>query len=58
MDVFDADAGRYICSAFFPYTWGSKIRNGYFYKFNDYRQEEVYPLVEKYRIDPRVYGRR
>lgn len=57
VDVFDANAGQYVCSAYFPASL-VRIRNGYLHMFNQFRAEDDYPRVEKYRIDPKVYGRR
>ena len=57
VDVFDADHRSYLCSAWFPKT-NLRIRNGYAYRVSDYFGKAAYPQVEKYRIDPRVYGRR
>ncbi len=58
-DVFNADDCSYVGSAWFlPDYYGARIAGGYLYKFNEFRAEEDFPRVEKYRIDPRVYGRR
>lgn len=58
VDVFDSEVEEYICSAYFPAAYGVQIANMYLYKFNEYRLEGDIPLVEKYRIDPKVYGKR
>lgn len=34
-----------------------RIAEGYLFKFNEFRVEEDFTRVEKYGIDPRVYGR-
>ena len=53
-DIFDGDTGNYLRSAFFTFI-PEIIKNGYAYKFNDWRENNEFPLVEKYRIDPAVY---
>ncbi len=59
VDVFNADTARHVCSAWFPPDgFIVRIENGCLYKFNDYQREEDFVRVERYRIDPRVYGRR
>ncbi|KPK95695.1 hypothetical protein AMJ80_04165 [bacterium SM23_31] len=54
VDIFDADTGNYLQSAVFPFI-PRVIKNGYAYKFG--RSEEDFPIVEKYKIDPAVYGK-
>lgn len=54
VDIFDADTGNYLQSAVFPFI-PRVIKNGYAYKFG--RSEEDFPIVEKYQIDPAVYGK-
>ncbi len=56
VDVFDPEGG-YLRSAWFPVGFG-RIRDGYLYKVNNYFAGDIFPQIEKYRIDPRVYGRR
>jgi len=53
-DVFDIDKGQYISSLFFPKI-PDVIKNGYAYYLISENKE--YPRVEKYRINPKVYGR-
>ncbi|MCH8287057.1 hypothetical protein IIB79_11120, partial [candidate division KSB1 bacterium] len=62
VDIFDGIKGEYIRSAYFP-AWvanptardRSFLRNGYVYRLltppNDFA------VVEKYKIDPKVYGK-
>ncbi len=56
VDVFRADRG-YLRSAWFSVGFGC-ICDGYLYKVSNYFSGEEFPQIEKYRIDPRVYGRR
>jgi hypothetical protein len=53
VDVIDADAGLLIARAEFPFI-PDVIRNGYAYRLR--KSEEEFPTIEKYRIDPAVYG--
>ncbi|MFC1555457.1 hypothetical protein ACFL67_00080 [candidate division KSB1 bacterium] len=54
-DVFDMEAGEYICSTYFP-KLPRTIANGYAY--STYRaDEESFTVIAKYRIDPVVYGK-
>ncbi len=57
VDVFDTDRRSFLCSAWFPRA-NLHIWNGYAYGVNNYFGKDEYPQIEKYRIDPRVYGRR
>lgn len=57
VDVFDADRQSYLCSAWFSVGSGC-IRNGYLYKVNNYNGGDVFPQIEKYRIDQKVYRHR
>lgn len=54
VDIFDADKGMYINSAVFPFI-PRVIKNGYAYRRKIGR--DIFPTVEKYRIDPAVYGK-
>jgi len=54
-DIFNADTGQYISSAYLPKFVA--IRNGFGYTLNNYRETGDFPKIEKYKIDPRVYGR-
>ena len=51
-DVFEVNQNKYICSAYLPY---GIIKNGYFYR--KVKNNEGYYVIEKYRIDPKVYGK-
>ena len=57
VDVFDADRGLYLHSAWFS-AFSDCIRDGYLYKVNNYFGGEAFPQIEKYRIDQRVYSHR
>lgn len=58
VDVFDGDRIEYLCSAWFPFSGDLFIRDGYLYRVNSFYAEETYPMIEKHRIDSRVYGSR
>jgi len=49
--------GRKITEKFvdFLVTYNSIIKNGYLYNIKS--GSNIYPTIEKYRIDPRVYGK-
>ena len=53
-DIFDIVSGGYLRSAYFCDV-PDVIKNGYAYRL--YTPKDGYPVVEKYRIDPRVYGK-
>jgi hypothetical protein len=53
-DVFKASEGKYICSVYLSYMF-TEFKDGYAYRIKSSADE--YPQVEKYRIDPRVYGK-
>jgi len=54
VEVIDASTKQRISTAYFPiYPWD--IRNGYAYTIA--KDEEGFPIVEKYKIDPAVYGK-
>jgi len=53
-DVFKASEGKYICSVYLPYIF-TDFKDGYAYRIKS--SEDEYPQVEKYRIDPKVYGK-
>ncbi|KPK96210.1 hypothetical protein AMJ80_01220, partial [bacterium SM23_31] len=53
-DVFDLEAGKYIKSVYFPFV-PVAIKNGYAY--NRSKNEEDIFTIEKYKIDPAVYGK-
>jgi len=52
-EIFDIETGSYLRSAYFPFD--PVIKNGYAYKRA--RSEEGFSIIEKYRIDPAVYGK-
>lgn len=62
-DLFDANAGDYLRSVFFPEWLGysgylfdkSIIKDGYVYRITS--SEKEFAKIEKYRIDPKVYGK-
>ena len=54
VDIFDADTGRYLNSAYFPFS-PSVIKNGYAYRIK--QGKDIFPQVERYKIDPAVYGK-
>lgn len=56
VDVFNAGSGEYVQSAYFQYV-PEVIKNGYYYRINDLRFEGKRSVVEKYKIDPAVYGK-
>jgi hypothetical protein len=53
-DVFDGGKGRYLNSAWFPFV-ARKIFDGYAYRIEN--NEEGFRVVNKYRINPAVYGK-
>jgi hypothetical protein len=54
-DIFDAQTKEYKTSVYFPFI-PTVIKNSYAYKFNNYRNDKsLYPQVEKYAVDPKVY---
>ena len=55
-DVFDLKAGKYITSVYFPFI-PDEIKNGHAYKISDYYQTNEFPEIEKYKINPAVYGK-
>jgi len=52
-EIFNIETGSYLRSAYFPFD--PVIKNGYAYKRA--RSEEGFSIIEKYRIDPAVYGK-
>jgi len=56
VDVFDANTCEHVNSAYFPFI-PKVIKNGYAYKFNDWRKNNEFPKVEKYKINPVIYGK-
>jgi hypothetical protein len=53
-DVFKSSENKYICSVYLPYIF-TDFKDGYAYRIKSSADE--YPQVEKYRIDPKVYGK-
>ena len=53
-DVFDLEAGKYITSVYFHFK-PAAIINGY--SITLARNEEGFFVIQKYRIDPAVYGK-
>lgn len=53
-DIFDADSGKYLRSAYFPLI-PDIIKDEYAYCMKKGR--DIFPVIEKYRIDPAVYGK-
>jgi len=54
VDVFNLDAGTYVTSVTFPFI-PYVIRNGYAYE--RHRGEDQFTVINKYKIDPAVYGK-
>jgi len=56
-DVFDLQSGTYMKSVYFPEYFKFEIeiiKNGYAYRTA--KNEEGFYIIEKYKIDPAVYG--
>lgn len=53
-DIFNADTGQYIQSAYFP-VYPFIIKDGYLYTAG--KNKDNYHVIEKYKIDPKVYGK-
>ena len=54
VEIIDADSGEYLHSAFFDF-FPPIIKNGYAYRLMS--GGNIFPYVEKYRINPAVYGK-
>ena len=54
VDVFDANSGEFMHSAYFPIL-PLVIKDGYAYRRT--KNEEGFDVVEKYKINPSVYGK-
>ena len=52
-EIFDIETGSYLRSTYFPFD--PVIKNGYAYRIG--KSEEGFAVVEKYKIDPAVYGK-
>jgi hypothetical protein len=53
IDIFNANEKRYVQSVLFPFL-PRAIRNGYAYTIRT--GKDIYPVVEKYKLDTKVYG--
>jgi len=53
-DIFDSETGKYLKSAYFPFN-PDVIKNGYAYRIK--LGIDIFPQIEKYKIDPAVYGK-
>ncbi|MCH8286687.1 hypothetical protein IIB79_09210 [candidate division KSB1 bacterium] len=54
VDVFNIEKGSYVISAYFSIL-PNVIKNGYAYLLK--KGNDIFPVVEKYKIDPAVYGK-
>ncbi|MFC1554325.1 hypothetical protein ACFL7D_06805 [candidate division KSB1 bacterium] len=54
-DVFDADTEKFLNSTYFSFM-PAAIKNGFAYKYN-WSSRNGFPSVEKFKIDPAVYGK-
>lgn len=52
-EIFDIETGSYLRSAYFPFD--AVIKDGYAYRI--LKGSDIFPVVEKYEIDPAVYGK-
>ena len=59
VDVFDGERQKYLRSVYISLDPREiqSIAGGYIYKFNDWQNSGEFPSIEKYRIDPAVYGK-
>lgn len=55
-DIIDADSGEHLSSAYFDRI-PDQIKNGYAYYIMNSGSRDKFPLIEKYKIDPAVYGK-
>ena len=53
VDIFDSTTGKYLRSAYFPFI--PEIKDGYAYRA--VRGNNIFPYIEKYKINPAVYGK-
>lgn len=56
VNVFNSRSNKHISSTYLP-SGTVCIQDGFLYKFNDYRKEDKFPAVEKFRINPELYGK-
>jgi len=54
IDVFDANQMLFLSSFYSPFKF-DLVKNGYVYRIKSERNE--FPVIEKYKIDPAVYGK-
>ncbi|MCH8286764.1 hypothetical protein IIB79_09600, partial [candidate division KSB1 bacterium] len=56
--VINTNTGKQVSTVDFPYwlqPWTLVIKNGYVYRYT--RGVDDFPVVEKYKIDPTVFGK-
>jgi hypothetical protein len=53
VDIFDSTTGKYLRSAYFPFI--PVIKDGYAYR--SVLSADEFPYIEKYKIDPAIYGK-
>jgi len=53
VEIFDSETGKYLRSAYFPFM--PVVNNGCAYRI--IRGGNVFPYIEKYKINPAVYGK-
>lgn len=53
-DIIDTESGRRTTQAYFPFI-PNVVRDGCAYRLIDFRAEDEFPHVDKYRINPLVY---
>lgn len=56
VNVIDTESGAHL-SSFRTDLSISNIKDGYAYKISDYYQTNEFPEIEKYKINPAVYGK-
>ena len=54
VDIFNSSSREYLRSAYFPFI-PAVIKNGYAYRLKT--GSDIFPEVEKYKVNPAVYGR-
>ena len=52
-EIFDIETGSYLRSAYFPFN--AVLKNGYAYRI--LKGSDIFPVVEKYKVNPAVYGK-
>jgi hypothetical protein len=53
VDIFNSTTGTYLRSAYFPFI--PVIKDGYAYR--SVRSADEFPYIEKYKINPAIYGK-